>query len=139
MDDGKKGYDNLIPFSERTEEEQRKIRQKGGIASGIARRKKSIVTKMLSLPAKDEKSLQALEAVGLNDGEVHTWQEVIIAMQMRKARNRSDTDAAKFLFDQLGREESSGYEPEGEEHDELYDALVGRKIKGVDGDEVNDD
>ena len=31
---------NLRPFSERTEEEQREIRRKGGIASGEARRRK---------------------------------------------------------------------------------------------------
>ena len=31
---------NLIPFNERTESEQREIAQKGGIASGAARRRK---------------------------------------------------------------------------------------------------
>ena len=35
-----KGQDNLIPFNERTEKEQREIQQKGGIASGEARRRK---------------------------------------------------------------------------------------------------
>ena len=34
------GTKNLIPFSERTEEEQKEIRMKGGIASGEARRAK---------------------------------------------------------------------------------------------------
>lgn len=34
------GTKNLIPFSERTEKEQREIRTKGGIASGEARRAK---------------------------------------------------------------------------------------------------
>ena len=32
--------ENLIPFNERTESEQRQIAQKGGIASGAARRRK---------------------------------------------------------------------------------------------------
>ena len=32
--------DNLIPFNERTEEEQRKIARMGGIASGESRRRK---------------------------------------------------------------------------------------------------
>ncbi|MFR1359072.1 MAG: hypothetical protein ACLSBB_17925 [Ruthenibacterium lactatiformans] len=31
---------NLVPFTERTESEQRAIQQKGGIASGAARRRK---------------------------------------------------------------------------------------------------
>ena len=35
------GHDNLIPFDKRSEEEQREIRQKGGIASGKARREKA--------------------------------------------------------------------------------------------------
>lgn len=42
-----KGRKNLIPFSERTEEEQRDIRSKGGKASGKARRKKKFLRDML--------------------------------------------------------------------------------------------
>lgn len=41
--------DNLIPFGERTEEEQREIRQKGGIASGKARREKADLRKQAQL------------------------------------------------------------------------------------------
>jgi len=32
---------NLIPFGERSEKEQREIRSKGGIASGVARSKRA--------------------------------------------------------------------------------------------------
>ena len=39
--------ENLIPFSERTEKEQREIRVKGGIASGKARREKSDMRKLM--------------------------------------------------------------------------------------------
>ena len=40
-DKGKRnGIDNLIPFNQRTEEQQKEIRSKGGKASGEARRKK---------------------------------------------------------------------------------------------------
>lgn len=39
---------NLIPFSERTEEEQRKIRSAGGKASGEARRRKANFRKVLN-------------------------------------------------------------------------------------------
>lgn len=34
------GHENLIPFSERSKEEARKLGRKGGIASGEARRRK---------------------------------------------------------------------------------------------------
>ena len=39
--------ENLIPFNERTEEEQRKIARKGGIASGEARRRKKTLKEEL--------------------------------------------------------------------------------------------
>lgn len=39
--------DNLIPFADRPEEEQREIRIKGGIASGKARREKADLRKMM--------------------------------------------------------------------------------------------
>lgn len=38
---------NLIPFDERTENEQREIRVKGGIASGKSRREKRTIKKIL--------------------------------------------------------------------------------------------
>lgn len=47
--DENKGHENLIPFHERTEEEQREIRRKGGAASGEARRKKADMKKLLEL------------------------------------------------------------------------------------------
>lgn len=41
------GQENLIPFDQRTEEEQRAIARKGGIASGIARKKKADMKKAM--------------------------------------------------------------------------------------------
>lgn len=50
--------DNLIPFNERTEEEQRKIASMGGKASGEARRRKRTMKEqfdlLLSLPVKPD-------------------------------------------------------------------------------------
>ena len=40
------GQDNLIPFSERTTEEQREIAKSGGKASGVARRRKADLRKI---------------------------------------------------------------------------------------------
>ena len=39
---------NLIPFNERTEEEQRKIARQGGIASGKSRQEKKTIQKIFS-------------------------------------------------------------------------------------------
>jgi len=44
-----KGHENLIPFDERTEEEQRKIAKKGGKASGEARRRKRDMRELMKL------------------------------------------------------------------------------------------
>lgn len=44
---GKGGNNNLIPFDERTEEEQRHIATQGGIASGEARRRKKLLRECL--------------------------------------------------------------------------------------------
>ena len=43
-----KGEENLIPFTERTEEEQREIAKMGGIASGKARKEKATMKKNLT-------------------------------------------------------------------------------------------
>lgn len=51
------GEDNLIPMSERTKDEQRKIATMGGIASGESRRQRKAMKEqaelLLSLPFKD--------------------------------------------------------------------------------------
>lgn len=41
--------ENLIPFSERTESEQREIAQKGGMASGKARKEKADMRRLLAM------------------------------------------------------------------------------------------
>ena len=55
--------ENLIPFNERTESEQRQIAQKGGIASGAARRRKRSMKEAadyyLSLPETDLRRVNA--------------------------------------------------------------------------------
>ena len=46
--------DNLIPFTKRTEEEQRKIARNGGIASGKARREKADMRKLMQAALDDD-------------------------------------------------------------------------------------
>lgn len=45
----KNNEDNLIPFNQRTEEEQRRIATMGGIASGEARREKRAMRELLEI------------------------------------------------------------------------------------------
>lgn len=44
-----KGHENLIPIPQRTKDEQRKIREKGGVESGKARRRKRDMREWLEL------------------------------------------------------------------------------------------
>ena len=67
-----KGQENLIPFNERTEEEQREIARQGGIASGKARQEKATMKKTLEmlLDEKNNKgiSYRDLTTLGLIKG-----------------------------------------------------------------------
>ena len=79
-----KGHENCIPFDKRTEEEQRLIRQKGGIASGKARRQKADLRKAMQ---------EALNSTFTDSkGKKATGQEIVMAglisnLSDPKARN----------------------------------------------------
>ena len=69
-----KGQENLIPMSERSKDEVRAIGQKGGIASGQARREKATMKKTLEmlLEEKDSngKTYRESTTLGLIEGAV---------------------------------------------------------------------
>jgi hypothetical protein len=68
------GQENLIPMSERSEEEVRELGKKGGIASGEARREKATMKKTLELllEAKNSegRTYQELTTLGLIKGAI---------------------------------------------------------------------
>lgn len=101
-----KGRKNLIPFSERTEEEQRDIRSKGGKASGKARRKKKFLRDMLytalmmrlkDLPDKLSKDVR--QQLGFKEGD--TVSDAIIGRLIERAMG-GDMRAIRFIFDTMG-------------------------------------
>jgi hypothetical protein len=65
-----KGHDNLIPLTERTKDEQREIRQKGGKASGRARRRKANLKRtmetLLKMDVPDSKLKDKLIEMGID-------------------------------------------------------------------------
>lgn len=69
-----KGQENLIPFTERTKEEQREIARQGGIASGIVRKEKATMKKALELlldeKTKKGKTYRELATLGLIKGAI---------------------------------------------------------------------
>lgn len=99
--------ENLIPFADRTESEQREIRRKGGKASGKARRERKTMRETaeyyLNLPQHKGK-VDTMDRIRTSDdvkGANLTNQDMIILKhidQARKGNNRS----AEFLRDLVG-------------------------------------
>lgn len=95
---------NLIPFSERTESEQREIRSEGGKASGVSRRRKRSLREaadlFLSLPVTDNKTFNKLVKSGVNVEDID-YQMAVVAGLTQKAM-KGDAKAAKVLMEMLG-------------------------------------
>lgn len=103
------GYENLIPFSERSKEEARENGRRGGEASGRTRRRKANFRKTLNLllttEINDEEWKPALEAMGLDP----TLETAINAAMIREALkgNVKAFDAIARYAGQSGWSESS--------------------------------
>ena len=104
--------DNLIPQSERTKEEQRKIAKQGGIASGKARREKKAMKDtleaLLTMPLKAGKcvDVEAIKDLAALKGKNITVQEAIMLAQIQKAM-KGDTKAAEYIRDTSGNKPES--------------------------------
>ena len=96
--------DNLIPFTELTEEEQRKIAIKGGIASGEARRKKKLIKEqlelLLSLPLKDENAKRKLKQIGIDADNLDNQMAMIISIWNKALKG--DIQAFNSIRDSVG-------------------------------------
>lgn len=86
--------ENLIPFGERTEKEQREIQVKGGIASGEARRAKKTMREMLDY-------LLEKEIENQKTGEKVTCREAMLSAMVKKAI-KGDVKACQFVRDTSG-------------------------------------
>lgn len=96
--------EDLIPFNERTKEEQKKIAQMGGIASGAARRRKRSLKEAadlyLSLPVTDRRVWNKIARDGVEPEDIDNQMAIIAGLA--KAASQGDSKAAKVLFDLLG-------------------------------------
>lgn len=118
---------NLIPFSERSEEEAREFGRKGGIASGVARRRKRSLREaadlFLSMPVRDKRRLNAMLRDGINEEDVDNQMAIIVGLS--KMAMAGDARAAKLIFDLL--RESEMESGRGEEGNNLLDAIQNRE------------
>ena len=95
---------NLIPFNERTESEQREIAQKGGIASGAARRRKRSMRQAAdySLPETDRRRVNAMLRDQIEPEDVDNQMAVIVGIA--EQAKRGNPQAATVLLKMLGEE-----------------------------------
>ena len=94
---------NLKPQNTRTKKEQREIAQKGGKASGVARRRKKsmkeLAKMMLSFPAK-QPSARKLKAAGFDPADANNGASLVQSMVSKAISG--DVQAAKFVVELIG-------------------------------------
>ena len=81
--------ENLIPFNERTEKEQREIQRRGGIASGKTRRKKANMKKTLEALLVSKVSNPQLSRVLKDMGFEDDYESALLLVALQKARKGS--------------------------------------------------
>lgn len=98
------GADNLIPFSERSKEEARECGRAGGIASGIARRRKRSLKEAadlyLSLPVSDKRKWNRIAARYVEREDIDNQMAMIVGLT--EAATFGDARAAKVILEMLG-------------------------------------
>lgn len=104
---------NLIPNSERTPSELREITQKGGVASGAARRRKRSLKEAadlyLSLPVADRRKAARLARRYVDPDDIDNQMAMIVGLH--DAAAAGDARAASVLVKLLG-EDASGTDGE---------------------------
>lgn len=85
---------NLIPFNERTEDEQRDIARKGGKASGESRRKRK--------SAKEFAIAALYGTIKDKDGNDVFILDAAIKSQVKKAIQDGDLNSLKYLIELIG-------------------------------------
>ena len=123
---------NLIPFDQRTEEEQRDIRSAGGKASGVSRRRKRSLKEAadlyLSLPVSDRRTWNKIARHGVDPEDIDNQMAMIIGLTM--AATAGDAKAAKVIVDLLGEDAHSG---EAAVHPLVSDLVAAVKKRQEDG------
>lgn len=75
---------NLIPWNERTESEQREYAKKGGKKSGEVRRQRKAMKEqmemLLSLPFKQQKQLKFIEDLGIEKEDIDNQMALLVAI-----------------------------------------------------------
>lgn len=136
------GHENLIPMNQRTEDEQRKIAQMGGKASGAVRKKRADMKKearaLLDIPVnhphsvnqagkKYGKPLSAECMKSLADVSGNNYSAGVgVLLALLQSAIHGDVRAAKFLFTIAGAFDKKQQSTEEQQTDDGFlDALNG--------------
>ena len=123
---------NLIPMDQRSKSEARDLGQKGGIASGISRRRKRSLKEAadlyLSLPVSDRKMWNKISRRGVDPDDIDNQMAMIIGLTM--AATAGNAKAAKVIVDLLGEDAHS---EEASVHPLVSDLVTAVKKRQEDG------
>ena len=123
---------NLIPMDQRSKSEARDLGQKGGIASGISRRRKRSLKEAadlyLSLPVSDRKMWNKISNRGVDPEDIDNQMAMIIGLTM--AATAGNAKAAKVIVDLLGEDAHS---EEAAVHPLVSDLVTAVKKRQEDG------
>ena len=123
---------NLIPMDQRSKSEARDLGQKGGIASGISRRRKRSLKEAadlyLSLPVSDRKMWNKISRRGVDPEDIDNQMAMVIGLTI--AATAGDAKAAKVIVDLLGEDAHS---EEAAVHPLVSDLVTAVKKRQEDG------
>ena len=127
---------NLMPIQEvnsnRTREQHSEDSRKGGVASGVSRRRKRSLKEAadlyLSLPVSDRKMWNKISRRGVDPEDIDNQMAMIIGLTM--AATAGDAKAAKVIVDLLGEDSHS---EEAAVHPLVSDLAAAMKERQEDG------
>lgn len=97
---------NLIPLSERTKDDQRRIQSKGGKASGTARRRKKLFKQLMNAYLDSEENnsenWNELSVDGFEPEEITN--KAVIVKRLCDAAKSGDVQAVKLVMSMIGED-----------------------------------
>lgn len=102
-----KGHENLIPANKRSKAEARENSRKGGIASGVARRRKIEIQKLLELYATKKHSVPD------EDGNEQTKMAAAVASFFERQIESGDANGFAKLMEAMGQKPAEKQEISG--------------------------
>ena len=127
---------NLMPIQEvnsnRTREQHSEDSRKGGVASGVSRRRKRSLKEaadlFLSMPVTDTRTFNKMAKAGIDVDDADYQMAVIVGLTMQAAKG--DAKAAKVIVDLLGEDSHS---EEAAVHPLVSDLVTAVKKRQEDG------